>query len=244
MDKERYESYEETHKKLVEAMQEACTSDEFDDYDPAYIDLSFLENEPEEEKPVRRFKPMSRFYKVATILIILLLGGNMLMMAGESGESYGDRSIVGKIVGIFDDRESTEGVELVEEYTVSEEEGISKIIADFPELYLLGYIPEGFSFEELRVEIFTTGDSRAKYEYVSEDEFLSIGLTYNLESREKIYSGDAEDIIEYNDRVIYIYKDVNDLHYVADVYFDNCTIDINGMSDKLETIKVARNIYR
>ena len=73
MDKERKLSYEETHKKLVEAMQQACLSDEFDDYRSPDIDLSFLTEEPAEEKPKKRFASMSRFYKVATILIILLL---------------------------------------------------------------------------------------------------------------------------------------------------------------------------
>lgn len=44
MDKK--DTYEETHRKLVEAMQEACVSDEFDDYpETPELDLSFLYEE-------------------------------------------------------------------------------------------------------------------------------------------------------------------------------------------------------
>lgn len=41
-------TYEETHRKLVEAFQEACCSDDFDDYpETPEFDLSFLNEEGE-----------------------------------------------------------------------------------------------------------------------------------------------------------------------------------------------------
>ena len=81
MDKRRNDSYEETHRRLVEAMQEACIHDDFADYPEPDIDISFIYDDVEddlEEIPAvevpkkKRFGFTSRFNKVAAILVVLL----------------------------------------------------------------------------------------------------------------------------------------------------------------------------
>lgn len=41
--------YEKTHINLVDVMQEACTHDDFDDYEPFELDLSFMEDDYDQE---------------------------------------------------------------------------------------------------------------------------------------------------------------------------------------------------
>ena len=96
MGRKKNNSYEETHRKLVEAMQEACVRDDFDDYPDPDIDISFIyedtdddaeaENLPPETRK-KRFSFTSRFNKIAAILVVLLLTGNIMLLATNSNES-------------------------------------------------------------------------------------------------------------------------------------------------------------
>lgn len=251
MDDKKIESYEEIHKKLVEAMQEACVHDSFDDYKTPYIDMSFIyEDEVSEVEPSKkkRFSFAVRFNKIAAIIIILLLGGNIVMMATDSGTSYGEKGLLHRltntITGVVTDNDNpADEDEVVNQYIAVTDEEIQAIKKKFPELYEPTYLPNGFELNELRIEFYTSGDCRGKYIYESDSEILTISLSYNADSDGKFLSMNVDENIEFaeklTDRNIYVYKDINQKTYVADVFFENCMIDINRLNDKQEIIKIA-----
>ncbi|MBP3383978.1 MAG: hypothetical protein J6M22_00770, partial [Firmicutes bacterium] len=138
MDRKKIDSYEETHRKLVEAMQEACVRDDFDDYPDPDIDISFIyedtdddaeaENLPPETRK-KRFSFTSRFNKIAAILVVLLLTGNIMLLATNSNESYGHKGLLHRITNgdtiLFTDKEYITEDEIVESYLAEDEKEIA-----------------------------------------------------------------------------------------------------------------------
>lgn len=254
MDNKKPESYEETHKKLAEALQEACSTKEFGEYKIPEMDLSFLEDDcifdeseelpvPEKNEKKKHFH-FSRFTKVAAIIVILLLSINILMLATDSTDSYGNRGIINKIVGVFTDDEGyIEDNEVIKTYVITNEDEMFDMVTSFPELYVPNYLPNEFELNKLIVEFTASGDCRAKYKYVKgKKEEVLIGLSYAIDSMEVMYSADEYEKIKLEDRIICIYQDVNNDGYVADVYFDDCVIDIVGLNNKNELIEIAKEI--
>lgn len=252
MDNRKYESYAETHKKLVEAMQKACVHDDFDDYKTPYIDLSFLEEEyttAVEMPDKKRFSFANHFNNIAAILVILLLGGNMIMMATDSNESYGDKGLLHRlsntITGVVTDGDNPVGTdELIEEHVITSYENMNKIFDIFPHLYVPQYIPELYEFQKLSIKCFKSRDYIANYEYVNEEDTLHIGITYNEDDMKKVYSVDMMDVIKLDDRIIYLYCDVDNDTYIADLYLEDCLIEISGLKEQNETKNVALNIRK
>lgn len=251
MDK-KHESYEETHRKLVEAMQNACIQDDFADYKSPDIDLSFIYEDAADngkKEPARTRKSrISRFNKVAAIIVVILLGGNILMMATQSGESYGEKGLLHRIsetvTGVVTDEDNpVDSMEIREKHLIESEEMVASLSDAIPNLYYPSYLPTGFIFKELYIEIYNSDYLWAKYEYVRNDEKISIGLTYLDDSQEKVYlAKQAVEIIKCEDRYIYIYMDSSNNAYVTDIYLEDCTIDVNGLKDKNEAIALAMNL--
>lgn len=253
MDNEKFESYEDTHKKLAEAMQEACSTKEFGEYKVPYIDLSFLEYDYEFDETGEHQMPeinkkkkgiyFSRFMKVAAIIIVVLLSINIIMLSSNSTDSYGDRGIINKLVGVFSgENDYTSDDEIVKTYVITDEEELPEMIESFTELYVPNYVPYGFELKKLIVEFTESGDNRVKYRYIREKEEFSIGILYGTDLNIIKHSVDVDEQINSVDRVICVYKDVNNDGYIADIYFDDCVIDIIGLKNKNELIEVAKEL--
>lgn len=254
MDNRKYESYAETHKKLVEAMQKACVHDDFDDYKTPYIDLSFLEEEyttAVEMPDKKRFSFANHFNNIAAILVILLLGGNMIMMATDSNESYGDKGLLHRlsntITGVVTDGDNPVGTdEIIEEHIITSSDGIVEITKRFPDLYIPEYLPDGFELDVLSISFFDSGDCRAKYEYICDNDILCIGISYTSDSKESLFLSSTSEleVLEMQDRIIYLYKDIEKERYIADVYFEDCNVDISGLNNKNELLYVAQSLNK
>lgn len=250
MDNRKYESYAETHKKLVEAMQKACVHDDFDDYKTPYIDLSFLEEEyttAVEMPDKKRFSFANHFNNIAAILVILLLGGNMIMMATDSNESYGDKGLLHRlsntITGVVTDGDNPVGTdEIIEEYVIKSEIDFGKLDKLLPVVYVPQYIPRGFDFDTATIKFYASNDCVAKYKYVYDEDVLLIGISYNLDSMKKVYSTDPLHVVELEDRMVYSYYDIDNDTYIADVYFEDCIIEVSGIDNINEIEKVAFNL--
>lgn len=259
MDNKKYECYEDTHKKLVEAMQEACSTKEFGEYKIPDIDLSFLEYDYEFDETGEHQMPeiyikkkntyFSRFSKVAAVIVILLLSINIFMLVTESTDSYGKKGLLHRIsqsvTGIITDGDKPIYYnEVVEEHQITSMNDIEKIVDRFPELYIPEYIPKGFELETLTVSLLESGDFAAKYIYKNENQKLFIGISYTADSMNKVYSVDGEELLQLEDRKVCIYHDVDSAKYMADIYFEDCIIDVFGIDDKNELINIAINLHR
>lgn len=260
MDNKKPETYEDTHKKLTEALQEACSTKEFGDYKIPDIDLSFLNDDyicdEYEELPVyekienRKHFYFSRFSKVAAIILILLLSINIIMLAADSNDSYGKKGLLHRIskgvAGMFTDEEYVGDEEIIESCSITSEEHIEKIVKIFPDIYVPYYLTSGFELKKLSVKFYASGDIRAEYIFSNSKSEVSIGLSYTIDERVTMYSSTTSDIetIELDDRIICIYKDKVKDEYVADIYFEDCYVDISGLNDSDELIKVAESLEK
>lgn len=260
MDNKKPETYEDTHKKLTEALQEACSTKEFGDYKIPDIDLSFLNEDyicdEYEELPMyeksenRKNFHFSRFSKVAAIILILLLSINIIMLATDSNDSYGKKGLLHRIskgvAGMFTDEEYISTDEIIESYCITSEEHIGKILEIFPDIYIPYYLFNEFKLEKMSVKFYASGDIRAEYIFAKSENKLRVGLSYTIDERETIYSSTTSDIetIELDDRIICIYKDKVKDEYVADIYFEDCYVDISGLNDSDELIKVAESLEK
>lgn len=254
MDKKKFESYEETHKKLAEALQEACSTKEFGQYEIPDMDLSFLEDDsdlhdrgdflvPEIAEKKKRVH-FSRFTKVTAVVIIALLSINVFMLATESTDSYGQRGLLHRIyksvTGIITDEgqemDSTDVLESFESLNLKDAKTF------FPSLYIPEYIPAGFNLESLIIERYTADDYWVQYIYTNTEESIYIDLSYYQNSRFKYYSEGEGNMIEMDDRILYSYISTSTNEYTVEVYFEDCMMNIEGINDENELTKIAENM--
>ena len=250
MDK-KYEdmSYREVHKQLEEAMQDALTSDEAGPFGSPEIDYSFMDGKP--EKKTHRISGMSRFNKVAAIIVIALLGMNVVMMATGAGVSYSEKGLLHRIYegarGIFTDEDESKYVEI-------DETGESHIITDIeeleyakkfcPNIYIPDYIPDDFMFESLYIEKRQMGYYWAQYKYLNNNEKLNIEITNLIGDEKQIKSIDKGSVINLIDRKVNIYQDDMEKYYIADIYFEDATIYICGNVSFHEIREIALTIEK
>lgn len=246
LDRPEYGSYEEVHEMLVQAMQEACMNDRSREYRSPNIDKSFLyeDNKSETKKKNR----VSRFNKVAAIVIIALLGLNAMLLISDSSEVYSEKGLLHRIYegarGIFTDEDPSEFVEMDETgkvYIINDMKDIDKAKAFWKDLCVPYYIPSEYNFIELEVANTMSGDYKACYKYYNGSDYLEI-IIYSYEYADKVFSDDIENNINKNNRKIYLYYDEINRKDVADVYLDNIFICINGKLESEDLIDIVNNI--
>jgi len=225
-------SYREVHKKLEDAMQDAFTSDEAGPFGSPEIDYSFMDDTKEKKK--RKISGMSRFNKVAAIIIIVLLGMNVVMMATGSSVSYSEKGLLHRIYegarGIFTDEDESEYVEIDETgevCTIHDFSMINDAKRFWPDLYVPDYIPSNFTMSTLDIKKEISGDYWAKYVFFNENSQIKIEEVQSNDNS-KLTSGNEVDFIVMNDRKIVLYTDNVEGYYLADVFFDDVTVYIYG----------------
>ena len=249
MDK-KYEdmSYEEVHELLAEAVQDAFTDDAAGPYQSPEIDYSFMDEEPvTKHKTIIR---MSRFSKIAAIVIIVLLGMNVVLLATGSGESYSEKGLLHRIYegarGIFTDEDESQYVEIDETgktYTITDVNQLDEAKEIWPDLYVPEYIPFGFTLEKLKIQKEVSGDYSAEYQFICGDNDILLFITCVADNG-KFKSSSSGQIIELTDRIINVYWDVAYEKYVCDVYFDGIVVNISGNIEEKEIIKIAENLRK
>lgn len=258
MDRKKNDSYEETHRKLVEAMQEACVRDDFDDYPDPDIDISFIyedidddaeaENMPPETRK-KRFSFTSRFNKVAAILVVLLLTGNILLLATNSNESYGHKGLLHRLsetmTGVVTDDDNPVGEdEVIEHYIITSDEGFGELEKKLQDLYVLEYITPGFKLAKVDIRVLGSGDRVIMYDYFHGNQYINVNMSYCIDNTQKVYSSKPIEIMEFNDKMIYVNFDAGDSTYSVDVIYEDCIIEINSSLDKEELVMIANKINR
>lgn len=263
MSKDSKKSYEEVHKRLGEELEKAYLKRETPGERTPEFDLSFLKEEPDaltEENDAAReevFVPaktekkrrFSRFTKVAAVVIIFLLCTNIFLLGKNSSESYGDKGILHRlyqgVTGLFtDSEEQTEDSDVEEAVTVLDEKDIDSAREFLPELYVPGYVTEGYKFKSLEIKQYYSGDSQCDYVYDNGSEKIKI-LIYYPKNKDLVYQWQEDgDLIELKDRKILVSQDsVSDAPWVS-VYTEICTMDISGGNSQNELISIAKGMKR
>ncbi len=261
MSKDCKRSYEEVHKKLGEELEKAYLKRETPEEKIPEFDLSFLEEqpyEPTEENDAAREESFispkeekkhrfSRFAKVAAVLIIFLLCTNIIMLGRDSTKSYGDKGILHRlyqgVTGLFtDSEEETEESDVEETVTVLDEKDIDSAKEFLPGLYVPTYIPDGYEFEQLKIEKYYSGDYLCDYAYNSEDRIIKILLYYSMDSERSHQWQEDGQLIELQDRKIFVSEDsVSNASWVS-VYTEMCTMDISGGVKRDDLITIAKGM--
>ena len=239
-------SYRQVHKKLEEAMQDALTSDEAGPFGSPEIDYSFIDSKS--EKKSHKWSGMSRFNKVAAIIVIVLLGMNVVMMATGSGVSYSEKGLLHRIYegarGIFTDEDESEYVEIDETgrtYTITDADKIDEAKNIYPNLYIPQYIPERYKFAELIVEENIADNIYAKYTYLDSTYSIEIAMI-SINHQGGLISKNTDNLYELEDRLISVYWDDMYRMYVADIYFEDVLVNISGDINKDEILEIAKSI--
>ena len=263
MSKDCKRSYEEVHKKLGEELEKAYLKRETPEEKIPEFDLSFLEEQPYEpteendaareesfispkEEKKRRF---SRFAKVAAVLIIFLLCTNIIMLGRDSSESYGDKGILHRlyqgVTGLFTDSEEETEESDVEEFMTFDhlgEKELKKAKEFLPGLYVPTYIPEGYEFEKLEIQKYYSGDSQCDYVYCKGKDKLNLLLYYTVDSERSHQWQEDGQLIELQDRKIFVSEDsVSNASWVS-VYTEMCTMDISGGVKQDDLITIAKGM--
>lgn len=246
LDRPEYGSYEDVHEQLVQAMQEACMNDTSREYKTPDIDMSFLYDDTVPEmKKTHRF---TRFNKVAAIVIATLLGLNAVLLISDSNDVYSEKGLLHRICegarGIFTDEDPSQYVEM-------DETGKVQIITNYNKIYesrkiwidilIPEYIPDGYSFIELRLTKNVSNEHNAIYKYNDGTNELKIWI-YDFEANGESISIDKGEIINKEDRIINVYFDSIHKEMIADVYIDDKFVCISGKIIKEEIIKIANKL--
>lgn len=241
-------NYSDVHEELAEKLEKAYLEYTSEEYSEPEIDFSFMKTPPEPQEQ-RKKHTVSRFAKVAAAVIVVLLGGNMMLLLLNDSDSYGDKSLLGelhnKVAGIFEPSEEEESDDTEESISIDKADEISKAAEFLPELYIPGYMTQGYEFKTLDVIKYNSGDASAEYIYAgNEDREFNISLMYMSDDGASYSVQGDEELIELSDRSIMIQYDEVDKQYYVTVYTEICSISLSGMSDKEEAIRIAKGFYK
>lgn len=266
MSKDCKKTYEEIHKELGKELEQAYLRRETPEEKIPEFDLSFLEEAPEvsvteedeicrekvsdSRKPDRKHR-FSRFAKVAAVVIIFLLCTNIFLLGKNSSESYGDKGILHRlyqgVTGLFTDSEEETEASDVEEFMTFDKLGereMKKAKEFLPGLYVPTYMPEGYEFESLEIQKYYSGDYQCDYVYSNDEDVIKVLLYYSVDSdRTHVWPEDG-DIIDLNDRKILVTEDsTSDAPWVS-VYTETCNMDISGVSEEDDLIKIGKGMIQ
>lgn len=249
MENKEYETYEDIHAALSEAMLEASMTDEAGPYRSPSDDLSFLyENKEEQKSPKIRF---SRFGKVAAIVIAVLLGMNVVMLATDSGECYSEKGLLHRIYegarGIFTDEDGSKYVTGDDKFVTYEFNSIEQFVDAkeiWNDLYIPGYIPDYYILYNLKIVCDNQENYSAKYVFCYGEENLIIQLFMYDDKKGRNSSDNNGQLFTFNDRVINLYYDDYYKNNVIDIYLDDIMICVYGNLEIDELLKIGENMKK
>ena len=147
------------------------------------------------------------------------------------------------MTGLFtDSEEETEESDVEETVTVLDEKDIDSAKEFFPGLYVPTYIPDGYEFEKLEIQKYYSGDSQCDYVYCKGKDKLNLLLYYTVDSERSHQWQEDGQLIELQDRKIFVSEDsVSNASWVS-VYTEMCTMDISGGVKQDDLITIAKGM--
>ena len=229
---------QDIHEQLVEKMKTAVLeAQEQDHYTPSF-DWSFKEE-------TQNDKSSKRFMRVAAIVIIFLLGANILLLSQPKNTAYSDQGILHRLyvgtIGLFTDSDSDVSPDDVKTTMVTDKwSDIEKFKRNIEQLHIPQYIPDGYRFVEFSAEEYYSGNCMGYYCFDNENG-SSITLTFSYNgSVDDIYSNSVSgELIELEDRTLYITEDEMENNLYITIYTDDGNIDISGNCSKEELKNMA-----
>lgn len=248
---------DDTHRQLVGKFEEASLNTVLKDDEIPEFDLSFLDEQNEKcgsESGIKETRKrinikFSRIITAAACVIIILLSANIILIATDSTDTYGDRGILHRLKtsvnGLFTDEETVDEDGIRESISINNMQDIDKAKKFLPQLYIPEYIPEGYELEQLTIDEYYSGDYLGEYIFVNDDnQQICIALEYIAGNTD--YSNSSEgSLIDMDDRKIYITESEAQEEFYADVYTEECAMYVTGnIAQKEDIIKIAETLNK
>lgn len=244
------EAYDDIHQQLVRELQNAYIDEtgKEDDASPD-IDLSFLKESAAAGK--KRRKLYLRAAGIAAAVLVVLLGANIMLLASDKGDTYGDKGVLHRlydnIYGLFTDEDDAGMDDAEDSIRITDRQDMDKAKRFLPELYVPQYIPDGYELDYLSIDRYRSGDAVCDYSY-SNDEGAVLAIMEAYASGndfEYLSQGDGE-FIQKDDRTMYLVWDDVFEEYTLTVYTEACSIDIYiaGNKDKDTLIRIGEGLTK
>lgn len=207
----------------------------FDDYlkengeeipDP---DLSFL-NKPREKK---RHSHIYRFATVAACVALIFVTSSSMAVWMNSDGFFST-----------DEEENGETSENEISITIDSMEDIDDAVAFMPDLPIPEYIPEGYELKSLDISKYVNGTYSVEYTFENVDRSIfMINSRYSTKDQDNIGLIGGSEVIQKNDRTLYLIKDNYTSKYSVTFLLSNQFIDVTGDLDNDSMMEVAQMIY-
>lgn len=225
----------------------------FDDYlkengeeipDP---DLSFL-NKPREKK---RHSHIYRFATVAACVALIFVTSSSMAVWMNSEAAHAMKFNLEKTFhkitdGFFsiDEEENGETSENEISITIDSMEDIDDAVAFMPDLPIPEYIPEGYELKSLDISKYVNGTYSVEYTFENVDRSIfMINSRYSTKDQDNIGLIRGSEVIQKNDRTLYLIKDNYTSKYSVTFLLSNQFIDVTGDLDNDSMMEVAQMIY-
>lgn len=226
-------------KEFAEIMKEACLTNEESHYDDKeakeFIYSLIKENNKNKGK---RF-----FRSVAVIMMILFTGVTVSIWCQVDGV-YGGKHLVEKCVNLISPLSQKEEIDddgnIVNVFSIDEEQEIKFAQKAFPQLKKINYIPEGYTFDHLIIQ---EGNDymTVEYAYHSGSAPLFISFQYDKANSEIMVVGESY-VLEDTGRKLYIDEidETGEYTVIEITEFYDCMV--TGVGDKSMGIKIMESI--
>ena len=240
---------DEIHDQLMKKFREADRKYNSDEQEIPDFDFSFLDDDAHNAGTSEKKKkvPSStgrRFAAAAACIIIVLLSANILLIATDSTDTYGDRGLLHRIKtgvsGLFTDEESADSDGIRDSISITDMKNIKSAKKFLPKLYVPGYLPEGYELKKLEIDEYYSGDIMGRYDFMNAKE-QEMTIDFEYIAGDISYSTVSQgELTELPDRKIYVTEDsVND-EVCAEIYTEECKLSVTGIKElKNDIIKVA-----
>jgi len=167
-------------------------------------------------------------------------------MATDSIDSYGEKGLLHRIHmgenGIYTDEEQGEDKDVKSTYIITDFNQINELYDMFPDLYVPTYVPDGYEFKSLEINVYNSGDYVGEYSF--EGNSIKIHFVSLKDNDTRYFSGmDINDLI-LDDRIIHLSYNKTANQYVAEVYFDTTVVEISGNISVDEMIDMSKNLTK
>ena len=236
------------HRRLVEEFREADRKygedyGEVPDFDFSFLDdpdSGTVDRERGSGKAYHKGSGFRRFMVAAVCVMILLLSTNLLLIMTDSTYIYGDRGILHRIktgvAGLFTDEDAADPDGIRESMSITDMKNIGSAKKFLPQLYVPGYIPDGYELESLEIYQYYSGDVMGEYDFRDKNgRDIMIAFEYMTGDVSHTSASQGE-LMELSDRKIYITESGARDELCADVITEDCRMMITVAPDQREEI--------
>ena len=245
------------HRRLVEEFREADRKygedyGEVPDFDFSFLDdpdSGTVDRERGSAKAYRKGSGFRRFMVAAVCVMILLLSANLLLIMTDSTDIYGDRGILHRIktgvAGLFTDEDAADPDGIRESMSITDMKDIGSAKKFLPQLYVPGYIPDGYELERLVIDEYYSGDVMGEYDF-HDKKGRDIMIAFEYMTGDVSHTSASQgELMELPDRKIYITESSARDELCADVITEDSHLIVTGVPDqRTEIIKLAKALEK